>query len=578
MIAHGYLLEFSKIFDEKPKDFSTYLEGFSIDQIVLFCSHFLTAKLNSKEYKKPQDFINFWFSDSNNDFRNNIAKKISTLNVEFKENTTLIHIYNVLKLFEYAYNNLPAESTISNKDAEILLFKCILALNEEFNSRDKEIINSLSIANRENDYHILCLSNLFIQYDLIEYNIENVIVSQFIKSSLLFRFLEEYDDRTRALSSRLINDFKSDSWIDFLKRYLSIVHALWQSNKKGYLDIVINTDKETERNLEFMNNIAINDETNIFDLDFKQTRKKPFYKIASNRYRIISPLFSCEKIYEGQYFLLNEINEKLKKENSRYIEDDFRGFYCLHFSEEYLLYKILNISFPNKYIKHAGIDLKKDNTGEPDYYVRNGNKIFLFESKDILINAKSKQKTDFSIIENALREKLHFYYDKKGNRINIGIGQIINSIKNILLNKNTFDTVDKNTIRIYPIIITHHKTYNTPGLNHLINEWFSHELNELRKEGINTDNVNYLTIIDIDTFVLFHDLLRNRDIILEHLLDNYISISNFRKQANKKPSHYIESFYIFACDEISKSKKMKVPKLFIDLGLDLFKETNSCPR
>lgn len=49
---------------------------------------------------------------------------------------------------------------------------------------------------------------------------------------------------------------------------------------------------------------------------------------------------------------------------------------------------------------------------EPDYYIRNGNKIFLFESKDILIPSETKVSNDYENISSELKKRL--YYEEKG--------------------------------------------------------------------------------------------------------------------------------------------------------------------
>ena len=125
-------------------------------------------------------------------------------------------------------------------------------------------------------------------------------------------------------------------------------------------------------------------------------------------------------------------------------------------------------------------------------------------------------------------------------------------------------------------MITHHNIFNTPGLNHLVNSWFRTELETLTSQGIKTSNVYDLVIIDINTFILFHEQLRSRALLLETIIDDYISVSNCQMdQLNGKPINQraldsLVSFSTFAAQIVDKRRLWKVPQLFTDIGLSLF--------
>ncbi len=576
MFNMGYLLDYSKIFDGEPSDFTSYLDGIGTDTIVKFCSHFLSIDMNMPENKDINSFLNNWFSSANEELRNNILKKIDALSPYLKRNIVVINNYNILTLFEYSFNNLPHTTTLEEAQLEKNLFKCILTLNEDFNKRDERISNTTDHLDNSENHPAKILVTSIIYYDLIFYNLKEKIITQFIKSILLFKFLENHNDATKNLLSELINSFDANSWEDFLKKYLPIVHGLLNPNRNGSLEINVEQNESANENIRFLDKISINNEISIEELDFIGLRSKPFYKNGEYKYQIISPLFTCEKIYEGLYFLLNKINNELREKNELHVEDNFRGFYCSKFSEEYLLYEIIDRSFPKKDIRYSGKNLRaRGISGEPDYYVRNKNKLFLFESKDVLINAENKQSNDFNVIKSSLQEKF-YYYTRNGTTYYIGINQIVNNIRKILTDQYTFDKVKKDTIRIYPILITHHSIYNSPGLNFFINKWFSNELESLRKENINIDKVKPLIIIDIDFFILYHEVIKNRTVILEHLLDDYIQRTRFKPPnilsatANEALTESVESFSSYIDQHIPVKNKMKTPALFKNLGLELF--------
>src|SRR4051812_3240678 len=89
-----------------------------------------------------------------------------------------------------------------------------------------------------------------------------------------------------------------------------------------------------------------------------------------------------------------------------------------------------------KYIQLTGADIENLKIkGAPDYYIRNGNKIFLIENKDILIKAEVKENPLFEDLDMELKKK---FLEENGR--GIGIKQIVSNIKRVLTQKNSFDT------------------------------------------------------------------------------------------------------------------------------------------
>lgn len=306
-----------------------------------------------------------------------------------------------------------------------------------------------------------------------------------------------------------------------------------------------------------MDSLIINNETTLDGYDFLTCRSKPFYKTKEGEYRIIHLLFAIEKLYNGLFFALSTINSSLPQKIG-----DFRGFFCDEFSERKLVYDILDMSFPKKYLKLSGEVIKTKVSGidaEPDYYVRKENKIYLFESKDVLIDKKTKQSHDFKQIEKVLRKKF-YYYIENGVRRNVGVMQLINNIERILTSEDKWDENDNKNAYIYPILLVHYNVYNTPGLNYLVNSWFVEELEKIKSKGHNTDRVKNLVLIDLNVFLLNHERFQNKSLCLDYLIDNYIDTTGLENI----------SFYSYVSEYVRKKYKFLVPKLFEKLGLNLF--------
>lgn len=171
---------------------------------------------------------------------------------------------------------------------------------------------------------------------------------------------------------------------------------------------------------------------------------------------------------------------------------------------------------PGDYIKNEfGI------IAEPDYYIRNGNKIFLFESKDILIPSETKVSNDYENISSELKKRLYYEEKRNGGIDNKAVLQLLNNTQKILRKTAEWDQGYKEkNIRIYPIIILHDNIYNCPGINDLVRMWFEEELEKMREE-YDVSRIENITIINIDVFIVYKDLLQKSEGSLDKMISSY---------------------------------------------------------
>ncbi|GAB4035265.1 hypothetical protein [Spirosoma gilvum] len=161
----------------------------------------------------------------------------------------------------------------------------------------------------------------------------------------------------------------------------------------------------------------------------------------------------------------------------------------------------------------SGDKIAETFAGGPDYYIRNGNKIFLFENKDIFIDGILKGSTVFSQYKDFIDEKLV---------LKEGIGQLLNNIEFTLKKQYTFDkSYSISSCKIYPIIVTHRSEYDASGLNKYLKGKFRERLKKLQDQGLKTDRVRDLTVINIDTLLLNKYKLQDKSLLLENLIDEY---------------------------------------------------------
>lgn len=558
------IIKYSSIFDDEKRSLDYYLTGIKRSDMIKATTYFLGFSIDNSKYDEIKSFLEFFFCKENSSLANKIYDKL------VESGQIIINALTALQLFEYSFDHLNEEETQEKKQAEVNVFKAILFQNEKNLDAQNNAFSSTEQVDDETKFAAIALTQSFGYSDLINFNKHEIFVAQLIKSIYLFEFLASHP-KTQDLLNEYLSTFKCQDWKEYLKRLLPVAMPYVQNDKEESNDIVFMQDSDCE----FVENLAIRDDDVIKDFDFRKIRSKPLYNIDDKKYRIIYGLFAIELLHKGVFFKLSEINKNL--DQNKKVKGDFRGFYCDEFSEKYLLYNMIEHIYQNKYFKLNGAQIKKQiKNAEPDYYIRNGNNIFLIESKDVLFSAEVKHSYDFSIYESMLKAK--FYYDENSND-NKAVLQLITNIKRLL--KNQF-LVDKNykpqTIKIYPILILHNSQQNVSGLNVLINYWFQNELTELERNGIDTKRVKPIAIIDIDSLIFHQDAFKNRKIKLEKVLDDYFKYITFdRKKNYKDKNHFndhvkrtIVPFSIFLTNYLSEKGLWFLPRMLQEKGFSIF--------
>lgn len=194
--------------------------------------------------------------------------------------------------------------------------------------------------------------------------------------------------------------------------------------------------------------------------------------------------------------------------------------------------------FNKKYFAKKKENVNKPN--EPDYYLRHNKRIYLFESKDVLIKKEVKSSGDIEKILNVLKEK--FLITNKG--IPIGIGQLVTSISQIVENIFEYDDFvnGKNNIIIYPILLVNDRIMEIPGVNYILNQWYLQLIKDKLKDKFDSNYIKPLTIIDIDTIIFGLDYFIKNDNNFREFIDIHLKEMNtVRKSYGKTLEEFEDS-------------------------------------
>jgi len=542
MVRHSNIIQYDEIWGDEPKPWKEYLKGIGRPTLIKLASHFLGLQSNNLQREMVDIFLDRYFRTSNSLTRDWI-RSVLHQKLDQYDAVTLIFPASVLHIFSYAYTL--DENTVDVLDlntAELNIFKAFLALNQELIEFERTSQTPIIEKYVPSELVLACLliTQTFAYGDFHNYFILHKYNVQIVKAVLLFEYMESHPEYSQILPE-FLSYYNCSDWREFMRDITHLGLKMLEKKQEGSLELTIESDRPDYAKIcAFLEKLIYEGKSDIDNklYDFKSVRDKPIYKIEEGRYGIVFDLFVIEKIYKSQYFLLKDIfDKKLTEENkaelkSKYKIGNFRSHLTLNFSERHLLYSIMKESFP-AYNNLSGDDFKHlgMSKGEPDYYLRKGNDVFLFESKDNLILAATKTSSCFQKYFKEFRSRL--YNDK-------GVSQLRNSI-DLLMNRSLktndgLESADVNALRIFSILVVHDAQFNALGLNSLVNYWFY----EAQGEQYNQNNkITSLIILDIDTLILYSTHFKNGTVVLEDAITSYLAYISAPKSKEEFTSSYV---------------------------------------
>lgn len=515
------IVGYNFFYNKPPLSAIDYLRGVNkqllLDYAISYCQ-------NTNPRDVYYGFVNK--DDLGTDFYNLIVQKVNE-SYSRGEKIGILNTRTSLCLLELILSNDWKDNEIVLSDIEIRerLLKAYLLLNDE------EMANGGDVSDPNEPIENLII-NTSLRFGL--YKEDNFLYSclaQIIKSVLFFRHAEQHLPKHLEVFLSEHNIQHWSKYIIYIYQIIKIASADWLEGNSNSLSgiIVESNDSEYKSKSTFIKKFCAPVDYEK-DMDFTSIKSMPIlFDEEEGRYNILFRPFFVDKIYTGLYFTFKDINNRLKGSDFYINTDRFRSEYGLNFSEKCLLNITMKDAFKGKY-KHLGSDELIDN-GLPDYYIRNGNKILLIENKDNLIAKSVMDKYDTkeftAKLETCFRESINTTETIKPKAIK-QLCSNINNILNGVWSKYDNNLKHKNCI-IYPVIVVHHKEFSLPGINQLVNDWFRIELSS---NLIGKNKIKNLTIINIDTLIVYQGLLSGHKYNIFTLIDEYWS--EYINACNKK--------------------------------------------
>ncbi|BDW93434.1 hypothetical protein MACH07_22660 [Flagellimonas marinaquae] len=483
----------------------------------------LLAIINKYQYKiheKPNSEIQFilteWLINEKQELKKQILDCFIKLsekkkdkgipNVDFSS-VSIINRTSTLRLLEIFSSLDTNQKNPNTKQNSLILFKLYLLVNTEISSRQDKIFKKLfsKKASFMDDikFHVF----FGLTHPLQKSNTAKLIVPEVLKFIQFEKWIRKHE-HYYGMTQDYIKTIGLSNWYEYFNDVFSLNNIATRNHKVSIKDYPV---------LKHVLNFFSSDGDFLSQWsEFINLKKRPIIRLNKESYLILDFDFLLNKFFSGLY-------HDILKFSKAYFGNKFSQDYNNLFVEEILLVNSIQSVFGKSYIKLSEREIKKskirgiDNLGIPDYYIRNGNKVFLFECKNSFISNSNKIDLDTDRLLEEIRNKFYFDSSKGKNRTkNKAVKQLLSYIVNSSQNKFTFfdKTKKSSNLIYYPIIVVTDYTLCSIGFNQLLNEYMKIEIQKLRDIE---KRIKPLTIIHIDNLLYYQTNLKKIDgIILKY--------------------------------------------------------------
>lgn len=409
------------------------------------------------------------------------------------------------------------------------VYKAILYCNQIWTDHQSHINNIHRIAR---DSMSLAKFSVSLDLPIVEFKFYKDFRTQLYKAVQFFKFCEN-DPTFSTYLPYFYKDCKVLNWKEYL---LQLFNFFYASLKNKYISLDDHRNPLPTSLHDFFGQFTIdtNDKylKNLWDDNqgMKYIRDHFLLRVSDKIYLLLNANLLVDKIYQGMMFDFWKCvkNNQLLTNGKQYT--DYKHFSSIvgeNFSEPKMLYPLLHKCFDNKVdVMHEGNFFRaKGMKGEPDFYMREGNSLFLFEHKDSTLGDPIKFSKDVEYIKQQVLERICYDgIDSSGKYKRKGGGQLLFTI-NELLNNHIFDQYDHNITNIqyiFPIIVTTDSAFSSLGISALVIEAFNNIIKE-RDYKFGAVSVYDPVVVDIDTLIKLCYLLSAKKINLKEVMLNYLS-------------------------------------------------------
>lgn len=539
-------------------------------QTLLECA--LTLLHNANSWLNINEFITHFFSKENEKFAHTVLHRYNEIISEFytasngvMPQVCVLTKHSCLELLRIVFSiNFTGENLSDNATFQLEIFDLLLIANDITTPTPncpENIDENLKLA-----YNTLL--NMSPYNDFTNIDATTNFMLQCHKSRLLFDFLDSQDN-LRQMREMYLREIGCDCWEEYIF-VLTKLFVLDHQDKSPKTRIVLDEDHPSfQHDKMLLDQFAFSSREKIpyeENVDYISFRNKPLIRFEENTYCVIDKNFLANRLYRSLFFGIKKQNDLIEKQ---YKFPNFFQFFTTKFSEEKLFYNVMQHIVGRKaYIHYSGEKMRSLKiSGEPDYYIRNGNDIFLFEFKDSLYRKEDKVECDYKNVKSSIEKKL--VHKKNGD--SSAIEQLCSSIALILNGNFRIDAgIRSNKAKIYPILVVGDTTFTNIGINFILNDYFK---TEISNRNIENKNIRPLILVSIDSLILYQFDFEEKKLKLRSVLDRYLKFLNKEYPYREDEIHGNAMHGYFSLDQYLTDKiPIKSDKYHLDPLIKSFRE------
>ncbi len=461
---------------------------------------------------------------------------LEKINCQPGQKVELVTYRTTLELWRHIFAIKAGEyqNIVKDEDAELLLFKVILTLNEK-------VVYIKGSDKKKFELDELLFLSSFLTNDSNNYNFQSVLQPQLYYFYCFVNAIEK-DKMLTAASNTLLKKWSIASWRQYLATFLHIAQetenyrishqcgtpifnpdVIQEHDQTGLFSSALVKSLSIEEN-EFIPYNDTGDENKMQkNVDYRMFRARPIVKLKDNAgYVVINIQLLCERIFNSLCFdflpLLNgrEGSVGVYDFNKEFVEKIlFRTtfFRCIPASQ---------FTYPLR-DSIAG----NEDSHEPDFYFRFRDNLVIVECKAIKMNGEIRDDGDYSRLLEELHEKLVL----KTKNLNptrkefkrkpepIGLGQLVYHIDKIDGDEFQWDTNIPEAVVYYPLLVFEDVRLLQPGLLSLLNRWFNELL--AAKQELAHISCQPVMAVSINTLFLYDGLIRKKG--LTQIINQFVA-------------------------------------------------------
>lgn len=516
------MISYSQVYADEQVSVDSLLKDMPTDEAVEWCSYIVFRKDNLIIGETDIHILSpLLFS-----FESELQHKLTDYLGGFYNGVDcLIDKFSLLNLTQYLIAHHNEEHHELTKDEKTRLFKAYLLFCDEYLER---ISFGQSMPDK---YTAEDMLNYYMPITLLTSDIDTFTDSslEVIKGKWFFVDFSNSDKKFKQFVDDFIRIKGYHSAIEYLGYIFNIVASTVVHEPPTN---IIKFSEDSGKWIDFMDGMSA-DSDNFEENDgLSAIQSRPIYRLGENKYAILFTRFFVDKMFQGMLF---DMAAALASEGI--FKDKVGAYISLkqqvgeRFSEQFLLYRTLEKTlFRRMPVRLTGEALHKVlKSGEPDYYARRNNRVFVFEFKDVRLDAQTKSSCNYVTI----RQKLYNCFVENEDGRPKGVKQLANVIENKLpdiLEKSDM-TVPKVELKIYPIIVYTDGSFDIEGINY----YLSGEFRRIIHVTDDRYQVKDLVMVNLNLLMKLENFFVDGKIELDKVINEFLAYKESKEQLKTVP-------------------------------------------